>query len=348
MSGYEPVFGPPITDLWIGAPGRTVDGLASAGAVDHDTLVSTGAVTLHETITENAIPNLSQHFAAAGNRFGSVLAAGEDGTFDNEDDSALLVGVPNETVNGHAQAGAVYYINEIAFGGMSRRVTQNTTPVDPEEIAYAGVAEAGDHFGASLAFGQVAAIGVPGEDIGTIKDAGMVQLARIFAADGKALAAFGSISQDTPGVPGVSEAGDRFGTAVATLDASCDNTSRIAIGVPGEDLDGVRDASDVTLATVHPFSTPGRPRPRPADAGVPQPGHRRPRRGPRPGRRRWRRPDLQTHDAKHRLMRLQRRRHPGTALPAKPHNPNHPLTPTPHEAADNSPRSYRVAESEGS
>jgi hypothetical protein len=249
---YVPVPEPAITDLWIGAPGRMVDGLAAAGAVDHYTLATTGAVTLQETITEDAIPALPQQLAAAGNRFGSVLAAGVDWP-----EPALLVGVPNETVDGQAQAGAVYYINALAFGG-SRRVTQNTTLRSPEqgEIAYAGVAEAGDHFGASLAFGQVAAIGVPDEDIGTVRDAGMVQLARINAIYGETLAAFGSITQDTRGVPGGSEAGDHFGTSVASRDTSSD-TSQIAIGVPGEDLGDIRDAGDVTLATVHPFETTG-------------------------------------------------------------------------------------------
>src|SRR5207244_878833 len=62
-----------------------------------------------------------------------------------------------------------------------------------------------------------------------------------------------SLSQGSPGVPGTPEAGDRFGAAVAPGPGTptCDQVGRVssylAIGVPGEDLGGRRDAGAVNL-----------------------------------------------------------------------------------------------------
>jgi hypothetical protein len=89
---------------------------------------------------------------------------------------------------------------------------------------------------------------VPGEDIGTIKDAGMVQLLHLDLRDGQGGTAGAGIWQETPGIPGVSETGDRFGASVAALDITVQK-SQIAIGVPGEDIGTVKDAGDVTVAT---------------------------------------------------------------------------------------------------
>jgi hypothetical protein len=45
-------------------------------------------------------------------------------------------------------------------------------------------------------------------------------------------------SQNAPGVPGTSEAGDLFGSALAGGDFNGDGFSDLAIGVPGEDYEG--------------------------------------------------------------------------------------------------------------
>jgi hypothetical protein len=42
-------------------------------------------------------------------------------------------------------------------------------------------------------------------------------------------------SQNSPGVPGTSEAGDRFGSALAAGDFNGDGFSDLAVGIPGED-----------------------------------------------------------------------------------------------------------------
>lgn len=56
-----------------------------------------------------------------------------------------------------------------------------------------------------------------------------------------------TLDQDTPGVPGVAEAGDRFGADVAVGDVNGDGYADIVAGSPGEDFSGIRDAGTVTV-----------------------------------------------------------------------------------------------------
>jgi len=56
-----------------------------------------------------------------------------------------------------------------------------------------------------------------------------------------------TIDQDTPGVPGVSESGDLFGTDVAVGDVNGDGFADIAVGIPREDFSGVLDAGTVAV-----------------------------------------------------------------------------------------------------
>jgi hypothetical protein len=56
-----------------------------------------------------------------------------------------------------------------------------------------------------------------------------------------------TITQDTSGVPGSAEAGDRFGTSLAPGDINGDGRDDLAVGVPAEDVYGYRDAGLVTV-----------------------------------------------------------------------------------------------------
>ena len=98
------------------------------------------------------------------------------------------------------------------------------------------------------------AIGVPFEDIGTAADAGAVNVLFGGPLGPSAGGANGSPSdfllhQNLAGVPGVSEAGDQFGRALATGDFDADGFSDLAIGVPFDDTNG-NQAEDAGMVVV--------------------------------------------------------------------------------------------------
>ena len=227
-------------DLWIGAPGRTVHGLADAGAIDHYQLSVSGAVTFVESITQ-ASPVVHDH-PQAGNRFGSVLAG---------DGNSLVAGTPRESVAGQAGAGAVTMLT--AGGSTTPAVTSGQT-FTQDSPGVPGASEAGDRFGASVAIFGYVAVGVPGEDIGSTVDAGMVQL--FDTSLNGAWEPITAISQDSPGVPGLSEAGDQFGAALA-MGYTGDSIALLWIGVPGEGLGNQPNAGDVIQDNFDYEDSPG-------------------------------------------------------------------------------------------
>jgi hypothetical protein len=124
-----------------------------------------------------------------------------------------------------------------SFGGRAQTLNQDTPGVP-------GVAEDGDRFGAALAVADVGRdgrddliAGAPGEAIGSRTGAGAAWLLH-GGSKGLLDAAGGARSttwnQDTSGVPGVAEAGDSFGAAVAAGDSDADGVPDVIAGSPGE------------------------------------------------------------------------------------------------------------------
>ncbi|WP_225986978.1 FG-GAP-like repeat-containing protein [Streptomyces spectabilis] len=124
-----------------------------------------------------------------------------------------------------------------SFGSRAQTLNQDTAGVP-------GAAEDGDRFGAALAVADVnrdgrddLVAGAPGEAIGSKAGAGAAWLLRggakgLLDAGGRADSV--AWNQDTPGVPGVAEAGDAFGAAVATADHDADGVPDVTVGAPGE------------------------------------------------------------------------------------------------------------------
>ncbi|MET8173942.1 FG-GAP repeat protein [Streptomyces clavifer] len=109
-----------------------------------------------------------------------------------------------------------------------------------------GTAELGDGFGADVSLADIdgdgyadLAVGVPGEDIGTVADAGGVRVLRGSAAGLTAVGAK-SFDQNSAGVPGTAEEGDRWGGQVRLVDSDADGRSELLAAAPGENTsDGV-------------------------------------------------------------------------------------------------------------
>lgn len=143
-----------------------------------------------------------------------------------------------------SEAGNVRVVYGSANGPSTRttKITQDTKGVP-------GVSESegpdsdgnGDQFGDSVAAGDVTgdgypdiAVGVPGEDIGSVKDAGSIVLLK-GGASGLTGTGAQAFDQSDPGVPGASEAGDAFGASVSLLDVNSNNRADLAVGAPTED-----------------------------------------------------------------------------------------------------------------
>ncbi len=106
--------------------------------------------------------------------------------------------------------------------------------------------EAGDRFGAALAVGDFdgdsyddLVVGLPGEDVGAVVDAGSVLI--VYGApsglDGAGALPVFSLHQDVAGVLGVAEASDQFGATLAVGDFNGDTFDDLAVGVPLEDVE---------------------------------------------------------------------------------------------------------------
>ena len=90
------------------------------------------------------------------------------------------------------------------------------------------------------------AIGVPYEDVGSVIDAGAVNVV-YGSATGLKVAGNSFWHQDSTGVTGVSETGDHFGAAIVAGDFDGDGITDLAIGIPDESTGTVADEGGVQL-----------------------------------------------------------------------------------------------------
>ncbi|MGW0561898.1 FG-GAP-like repeat-containing protein [Streptomyces sp. NPDC003016] len=104
-----------------------------------------------------------------------------------------------------------------------------------------GTGESGDDFGAAVAAGDVngdgypeLVVGVGQEALGSKAAAGSVSVLTGSARGVDGGSGGHAFHQDTAGIPGAAEAGDRFGAAVALTDLSGDGRADLAAGTPGE------------------------------------------------------------------------------------------------------------------
>jgi hypothetical protein len=250
-------------DLIVADPDATVDGKARAGRVN---VVYGG---------ENAArPLLTQGMTGVGDtaetddRFGAVVRAAQI----NDDAYAdLVVAVPSESVGSADDAGVVQVIFGSAAGlggGKSGIILRQGV------FGVPGAPEAGDRFGASIAVNTTnldgegspapaIAYGAPGEDLGSVSDAGAAGLVAFDVSTGD-VALARDLTQDSPGISGQAEPGDRFGAAVEVFqgpggfgcNAGTAQGYTIVVGVPGEDLDSARDAGMVHIARGLATDTP--------------------------------------------------------------------------------------------
>lgn len=226
-----------VWSLWVGAPEEDIGTTKDAGVIadlpgsfNGTTLKLPGTTGTQSTITQDSsgVPGAAE----TGDHFGAVLSAlvGKYGT-----DRQPVIGVPGENIGSLIDAGNIL----VAYGDKTWASFQQGTKGTTGSVD--GTAERGDKFGASLStYGTSLLIGAPGEDVGSIVDAGAMHL---MWASGSVPKLNGSreqsLSQSSTNVAGSSESGDRFGGSVAF------GVNGAVIGAPGEDVGAVVDAGSV-------------------------------------------------------------------------------------------------------
>ncbi|MEW2401006.1 FG-GAP-like repeat-containing protein [Streptomyces sp. NPDC046862] len=146
-------------------------------------------------------------------------------------------GYDDVVVGGDSWSGKV----RVAYGSASG--LSNTKSFDQSLPGFYGAEEEGDGLGAAVSVDDVngdgyadIALGIPGEDFSGLTDAGSFALlhgsASGFTGTGSQV-----FNQNTAGVPGVAETGDKFGITTALLDVNGDGHRDIAVASTAENSD---------------------------------------------------------------------------------------------------------------
>jgi hypothetical protein len=232
------------SDAVVADPNADPGGISDAGQVT--VLYGTGG-----TIGGGSVGTLVQGSDSVGNtpsandRFGTTLAAAD---FDNDGKTDLLVGTPNEDINGQADSGLAQIIwgssSGLGKGKASTQITQSSfgrTVTAGDQLGYA--IDATNELGSDL---PMVAVGVPGGNVSGLNDAGWVGFFTAGLNDPRA------VDQNSAGIPGAAEAADRFGEALTLgLLAGTSNRVDAAVGTPGEDLgSGTSQITDAGAFTI--------------------------------------------------------------------------------------------------
>ena len=226
-----------VSDLVVGIPHEDVGAQYDAGAVQvvygdpfGPNGFGKGPIFTQDTLNVEGV-------SASGDHFGYALAVGD---FNKDTYDDLAIGVPYEHVSSATDAGAVNVIYG-SPGGLS--ATWKADQIWTQNSAYVDdVSESADGFGSSLTAADFngdgyadLAIGVPFEIIGTVVNAGAVNVLYGSSAGLSATTKPDQFwYQGSSSMGGVSRLGDLFGDALVAGDFNGDGFADLAIGACGK------------------------------------------------------------------------------------------------------------------
>jgi len=218
-------------DLAIGVCGEDVNGQSFAGAVHILYGKRAGLKTTGQQFITQDTGGISDS-VEAGDHFGCALAAG-DVNADGQDD--LVIGVPGEDINGVESCGAVH----VLFGTSTGLQTDFDQFFHRDVEDVRGLTEESASFGNALAMGDFN--GFLGDDLAVgVQSANDSRgEVHVIYSDSIGLNPSNFVTDDqiwdeeSPGILGDRDEGDRFGQALIAGDFNHDRKDDLAIGTPG-------------------------------------------------------------------------------------------------------------------